>query len=131
MSNEQTNRKPRDWSQVNRSPHAVVKVWMSPEQRAYVERQAEAAGVSMSEYMRAAAMAVEPIKRRPQPNINRTLCGQILAELGKIGSNVNQIARALNQLATLTLEDFKIMRSVDRQLSEMRNALMEALGREP
>lgn len=127
MSTEQK----RDWSKVRRSPHAYVTVWLTPEQRAYIERQAEAAGVSMSEYMKAAAMAVEPVRRRPQPSVDRRVCGTILAELGKIGSNVNQIARAVNQYATLTLEDFKRLRSIDAHLGEMRDALMGALGREP
>ena len=128
---EERDKKTRDWSRVNRSPHAVVRVWMKPEQRGYVERQAEAGGVSMSEYMKAAAMGVAPLKSRPRVDVDRKMLAQLLAEVGKIGSNLNQLARAANQQQLMTLEDYRNLKEMRQALAEIRDALMEALGREP
>lgn len=131
MDEEQNEKKPRDWSRVKRGPHAYIGVWLSPDQRAYVERQATAAGCSLSEYMRAAAMGVKPIKGRPRLDPDRQLCGKMLGEMGKIGSNLNQIARAMNQQTMLTLEDFRNLREMQNILADMAAIQLKALGREP
>jgi uncharacterized protein (DUF1778 family) len=123
--------KKRDWSQVKRRPHGRVNFTTTPEERAYIDRQAEAAGVSVAEYVRAAALGVPPLRQRPRPQIDRQLCAAILAELGKTGSNLNQIARALNQQTALTMDDFKVIRSTRGDVAQMRDRLMKALGLEP
>lgn len=127
---EQGSKSARDWSSVNRSPHAVVTVWMRPEQRAYIERQADAAGCSMSEYMRAAALGVKPLKSRPRLDPDRQLCAKMLAEMGKMGSNLNQIARSLNQNQIPSLDEMRTLKEARDLLREMAAVQMKALGRE-
>lgn len=60
---------------------------------------AEDAGLSVSEFIRKAALGSKPRTVKACPERASFIKG--LAELGKIGSNVNQIAKALNtELAT-------------------------------
>ncbi|MBL4596508.1 MAG: plasmid mobilization relaxosome protein MobC, partial [Robiginitomaculum sp.] len=53
---------------------------------------------------------------------------RVLAELGKIGSNVNQIARSLNAKSGVHGEHLE---DALTSISAMRTACMEALGRKP
>ena len=54
---------------------------------------------------------------------------RLLGELGKVGSNVNQIARAFNQhQGSPSLKELTEMKG---ELVAMRTAIMKALGREP
>lgn len=123
--------KARDWSKVKRSPRVRYTVWFTPEQDEYVRLQADAGDLSLSEYLRSMALDASPVRQRPRPNIDRQLCAALLAELGKVGSNVNQIARTGNQMGVLHSEDLKILRRLSSDIGDMRDALMQALGVEP
>jgi hypothetical protein len=67
----------------------------TPSEAARVKANAEAANVDWSEWVRAAAL-----KRAPKPKTtahgHQLDMVQIMAELNKIGSNLNQIAKRLN-----------------------------------
>lgn len=51
-------------------------------------------GLTVSDFIRKAALGSKP--RIQQANPERAVLIRLLAELGKVGSNVNQIAKALN-----------------------------------
>lgn len=53
------------------------------------------AGLTVTDLIKKMVLGAVPKTRKPTPD--RTLFLKALAELGKIGSNVNQIARALNR----------------------------------
>lgn len=55
---------------------------------------AEEAGLSLSDFIRREALGSKP--RLQQANPDRAIFIKSLAELGKIGSNVNQLAKAIN-----------------------------------
>ncbi|WP_344827812.1 plasmid mobilization protein [Rurimicrobium arvi] len=59
------------------------------------ETLAANAGVSITDLIKKTVLGAVPKTRKPTPD--RTLFLKALAELGKIGSNCNQIARALNR----------------------------------
>lgn len=52
-------------------------------------------GMTLSDFLRSTALGVKPRILRANPE--RAALIRALAELGKIGSNVNQIARAMNR----------------------------------
>lgn len=93
---------------------AVVPIRFSKEERDSLFEQAKNFGISLSEFVRRAAL-----KRRlppaPPPQINR----EIYQELSRIGSNLNQVAKKINQGAV----------SVDLELvgtlSELRGVVKE------
>lgn len=68
------------------------------------ETLAANAGVSITDLIKKTVLGAVPKTRKPTPD--RTIFLKGLAELGKIGSNVNQIARALNRRDGESLNSF-------------------------
>ena len=66
-------------------------MWLSQEEKAKIQEKANKAGISMSEYIRRCALS----RKIPQYG-DVAVLREISAELGKIGSNLNQIAHHLN-----------------------------------
>jgi len=71
-------------------------VRLDKEECAAVQIRAEKAGLSTAAYLRACALGDAGPRSRRSPTINRELAAQAIAELNKAGSNLNQIARAVN-----------------------------------
>jgi hypothetical protein len=61
------------------------------------------------------------------PLATRQQLARLLAETGKIGSNINQLARVANTNGDLPTE--RELESIWQEVSAMRAALMGALGR--
>lgn len=66
-------------------------MWLSQEEKVKIQEKANKAGISMSEYIRRCALG----RKIPQYG-DVAVLREISAELGKIGSNLNQIAHHLN-----------------------------------
>lgn len=68
------------------------------DEKEYTELQtrAERAGLSLAAYLRACALGDAGPRARRSPTVNRELAAQAIAELNKAGSNLNQLARAVN-----------------------------------
>jgi hypothetical protein len=63
-----------------------------------------------------------------RPPIERKELARLLGHLGKVGSNLNQLAHAYNGLGRVpALDELTTMR---RQVKELRDALLAALGRD-
>ena len=75
---------------------------------------------------RAAGCAPAPRRR---PSVDTVLLAKVLAELGKIGSNINQIAYHLNAGRPGDVMEGSV-ESALAELLEWRTALMQALGYE-
>jgi hypothetical protein len=75
---------------------ARVTVRFLPDEHAELEARASAAGLSPSAYLRACALGDAGPRARRSPTVERSLAAQAIAELNKAGSNLNQIARAVN-----------------------------------
>lgn len=76
-----------------RRPSKVVTIRYPLAEHIELERQASALGVTLSAYVRLKASGIKP-PRSTTPD--QKLAIQHLAQLGKIGSNINQIARSAN-----------------------------------
>lgn len=70
-------------------------VRLDPIERETIGELAKTCGMPIAEYMRQCALhqKIRPLPRLPEVNL------KVYAELGKIGSNVNQIATAINKQA--------------------------------
>lgn len=103
---------------------------MTPDERAELDKRADSAGLSVAAYLRAAALGTAGPRAARKPPVAKQELVRVLAQLGKIGSNVNQIARAVNSgddpngLA----DDIK---AAVAAIAEMQAATMQALGRKP
>ena len=98
------------------------------EERAAIKAAADRAGLSVGAFLRALALGDAGPRAVRRPPIERKELARLLGHLGKVGSNLNQLAYAYNRerripgLAELT--------AMLQQVGELRDALMAALGRE-
>jgi hypothetical protein len=73
----------------------TIRVRVTASEKLRIWQMAADAGLTPSDFMRLRTMAAtQPLRHKPTPE--RELLLNVMAELGKIGSNVNQIARHLN-----------------------------------
>ena len=116
-------------SKTRGSEKRVMTGWLrarcSPEEEALIAKRAEDAGITPSELIRAATLGY----RLPASRIEVAAVNHVLAELGKIGSNINQIAYHLNAGRPGDVKEGIIEESL-RELLEWRTALMQSLGLE-
>lgn len=92
-------------------------------ERDEVEMKAKKAGLTLASFSRAMVLDnPEPRKRRP--SLDHVLMGDFLGRLGKVGNNINQIARRLNEGAGPNLPEIE---AAFCDLRELKNAILEAL----
>lgn len=98
---------------------------LSKDQRAELEKRADlAGGLSIAGYIKFAALDQPPRKLR-QPPIDRVALAQLLGQLGRVGSNINQIARIANAHNEINIPELAFALN---ELIDMREAIMKALG---
>ncbi len=99
---------------------------LSPQEAATIRRKAVEHGQSVAALVRSSLLHV-----RLQPSrLDRQEVARVLAELGKIGSNVNQIAYHLNAGRPPERVHDSIELAL-RDLAELRIACLQAIGMEP
>lgn len=76
----------------------VVRVRLSLAEKTRLEELAKTGGFTVSDLLRVRTLGTAPVQMVLTPE--REILLRFLAELGKQGSNVNQIARALNRKDT-------------------------------
>jgi hypothetical protein len=103
-------------------------VRLSDDEYAVVLAAAARAGLATSSYARETLLGAPTPRQVRRPPVERRELARILGELGKIGGNLNQLARAANQ--GLLVYDNEILVALGG-LTVLREALLKALGREP
>ena len=106
----------------------TIHVRVYPPEMERLKAEAAAAGMSAAGYLRAGRLgegASGPRVRRRLPVIEATLLAQAVAELNRIGNNLNQTARALNELRLIGIEsgNDRLARVID----DMREVNQDAL----
>jgi Bacterial mobilisation protein (MobC) len=94
---------------------------------AAIHEKAAKAGLSVGAFLRNLALGSPGPRAVRRPPIERKELARLLGHLGKIGGNINQIAKAFNSGGQTP--GFAEMVAVLREVGEMRAALMKALGR--
>lgn len=113
-----------------RKASCLVGVRFTPEAFAQVSQAAQRAGYDrLGEYLRVQAMGPGQGRGARLPQIDRAELVRTLAELGKIGSNVNQLARAVNASGGDELPHAATLRDVQADLADAFQAVRKALGR--
>ena len=115
-------------SPVKRARPIQLNVRLSDEEFQTLSEYAERVEISPAAYLRMQALDSPPPRASRKPSINRELTARLIAELGKIGSNVNQIARAINMREHVSAEEIEAALS---DLHAMRDLAMNAMGRKP
>jgi hypothetical protein len=109
-----------------RSAHLTIR--FTPEERASIDDAAERAGLTSGSYARQTLLGAPPPRQMRRPPVERRELARLLGELGKIGGNLNQLAKAANQ--GLAVYQNEILLTLGG-LRVVREALLKALGREP
>jgi hypothetical protein len=97
-------------------------------ERAEIKAAADRAGLSPSSYIRAQALATPKMRATRKPPVDRAALAQLLGQVGKIGGNINQLARNENRGRANIWLDETLKQCLD-ELAQMKVALMQALGR--
>lgn len=92
-----------------------------------LDEAASRAGMTRASFQRVQSLATPKTRSTRRAPIERELLAKVLGQLGKIGSNLNQVAHAANIDRT---ERAKINATV-AELRVMLPHLLEALGRKP
>jgi hypothetical protein len=100
----------------------------SDAERAEIEAAAERTGLAVGAYVRSRVLEKPTTRATRRPPVERAALAQLLGQIGKIGSNLNQIARSENRgRESEWMED--ALRQALREWGEMRDAVMQAMGR--
>lgn len=93
-----------------------------------IAARADACGLGRAAYLRASGLDGDagPRAQRRPPADHKAL-RQILGHLGRVGNNINQIARSLNAGDKVNLP---ALEAALRAYLEIRNAIFEALGKD-
>lgn len=93
----------------------------------FLSRRAQEAGLTIGAYIRRTSLGDAGPRARRRPIIERELLARLLGHLGKVGSNLNQIAAAVNSGEEI---DRDHLAQELANLAKLRGAVMDALGRE-
>lgn len=111
-----------------RQRQAALRIRLTAAEHAAITAASERAGLSLAGYARSQLLSAPPVRQARRPPVERAELARLLAELGKIGSNVNQIARALNGGGDAVPSD---LAGAQADIAAIRAAIMLALGRAP
>ncbi|MCC8987251.1 MAG: plasmid mobilization relaxosome protein MobC [Candidatus Contendobacter sp.] len=103
-----------------------VRAAVTPDEYAAIENRARAAGLSTAAYLRACALGDQGPRSQRRPPVEMEHFGKAVAELNKIGSNVNQIAHAANMGKD---PDRILLARMAEELSIAVSELLRAAGR--
>ena len=106
----------------------ILPIRLSDEEHAVIDEAAERAGLVVSSYARQALLGAPPPRQVRRPAVERRELARLLGELGKIGGNLNQLAKAANTGVVVFEGEIA---SALTGLREMRDAVLKALGRDP
>lgn len=96
----------------------IIGVRVNPVEFADLEARATTAGVSVPGFVRSQVLNEVLTKpRNAAPTLDKKLLSMILGQLGKLGNNLNQIAKRLNEGGSVgadrvagAMDDFEILR---------------------
>jgi hypothetical protein len=106
----------------------LIHLRCTDEERAAIQAVAEQAGLSVGALLRALALGDPGPRAVRKPPIERAELVRILGALGKIGSNVNQIAKAVH--TTRNLPSWSELAEIKNDIALMRAAILKGLGRD-
>lgn len=109
-----------------RNRHLTVR--LTEDERAAIDAAAERAGLMTGSYARQKLLGGPAPRQVRRPPVERRELARLLGEVGKIGSNLNQLARAANQGSYVRGVEIETALA---GLDDVRAAILSTLGRSP
>lgn len=94
-------------------------------ERQELEQRAGDAGISMGSYCKYAIFDLPPPRRAKRPVRDKAELAKLLGAVGKVGNNLNQIARQLNVHGSIEVPE---LQQALEDLTLIRESVMKALG---
>jgi hypothetical protein len=104
----------------------VVPFRVSPDEYTELTRLAEREGLSLGSYVRSRSLEKPTTRAVRRPVVEEAVLSKLVAQLGRIGNNLNQIARGIHFGERFTQEEIQTALAQHRQILA---AVIEALGR--
>lgn len=104
-----------------------IAVRCSEGEHASIAEKAAQAGLSIGAFLRSLALGDAGPRAVRRPPVERRELARLLGHLGKLGSNINQLAHAFNR--DRIIPGFPEILATREDIREMRAALMKTLGR--
>ena len=118
----------RGRKRVSDAKNSFISFRCTAEERSKIDDAARQAGLSIGAYLRSLALGSAGPRAVRRPPIERKELARLLGHLGKVGSNLNQLAHAFNRERRIPgLDELNAIR---QKVGELRDALMKALGRD-
>ena len=108
--------------------NSLIAIRCTAKDHAAIDKEASKAGLSLSAYLRTLALGAPGPRAVRRPPVERTELARLLGHIGKLGSNVNQIAKAVN--TTRNLPSWSELAAIQQEVAQMRAALLKALNRD-
>jgi hypothetical protein len=109
-----------------RQRNRQVLLRLTDAEHAELEARAERAGLAVNAYLRQQALGGSGPRARRRPHADAALLLQVLGQFGRIGSNVNQLARAANAGGWPSAS---AMEDAAQEVVATCDAIMQALGK--
>jgi hypothetical protein len=102
-----------------------ITIRLTPEEFAQLQRDADTAAVDVSTMARAQILGAAIPKRKYRRSVDHGILADVLQQLGKLGTNLNQIAKVANSNGNLAhFRDAKLLKNL---LEEIRDMVRAAL----
>ena len=104
-----------------------VAVRCSDAEHATMHAAAAQAGLTVGPYLRTLALGSPGLRAVRRPPVEKEALARVLGELGKLGSNVNQLSRVANTNGDMPA--IERLDAIAAELATIRDAVMRSLGR--
>lgn len=111
---------------------SVIKTKLSGEEKDHLDRLCEESGLSRSGFIRQAVFTGKIIPARVTGTADEKLLeviGYLVSEYGRIGNNLNQIAKHLNSGGTFNTDSADLIRRIASDLETLKHELLKHLGK--
>lgn len=103
----------------NRKRNNLIHIYVSDEEHRLMERKMELAGIkTVSSYIR------QQIRYGFVYEVDYAPIREMNAGLGKIGSNVNQIAKRVNETHRIYAEDIEVLKEMMEEIWQLQKSIL-------
>ncbi|HEY2034438.1 MAG TPA: plasmid mobilization relaxosome protein MobC [Rhizomicrobium sp.] len=108
----------------------TVTVRLTKDERATLDALSSRSGLAAGAFMRAAAFGDSGPRAQRRPPADHKALRQLLGECGRVGNNLNQIAKRLNEGAPVNIPELReaLAAYLDIRAAILRALTMETIG---
>ncbi|WP_422004046.1 plasmid mobilization protein [Roseivirga pacifica] len=103
----------------------IINFRVLPEERDVFEDRCQASGLSKSDYFRKKCLDEAPLRKRKALPVDVELLTRYLGQVGRIGNNLNQVAKGMNQGFLPSANE---LNETVQDIKELRAVIRKALG---